>query len=112
VTLPEGSYILLPRTTGCTLRRPDNIKFQNLKLLSPNDELTPLTRMCILDIFRKFDMLLNRELSFIEFKGFYECINLEITEEEFNSQILSKYASSSKGLSSKGFLDFIRDTIV
>jgi len=74
---------VLPRTTGCTLRRPDDIKFQNIKLLSPDDELTPVAKSCILDLFRKFDMLLNRELSFTEFRGFYECINLEITEEEF-----------------------------
>lgn len=35
------------------------------------------------DIFRKFDMLLNRELSFCEFKGFCECINRNLTEKEF-----------------------------
>ena len=33
------------------------------------------------DIFRKFDMLLNRELSYMEFKGFYECLDKEITQE-------------------------------
>ena len=36
------------------------------------------------DIFRKFDMLLNRELTFCEFKGFSECLGRSnITEKEF-----------------------------
>jgi hypothetical protein len=28
-----------------------------------------------MDIFRKFDMLLLRELSYIEFKGIYDCLD-------------------------------------
>ena len=85
MTLPLGSYIILPRTTGCTLRRPDDIKLQNIKLISSKSELTQQFKLCVKDIFRKFDMLLNRELSFIEFKGFYDCLNLQIAEEEFKS---------------------------
>ena len=40
------------------------------------------------DIFRKFDMLLNRELSFTEFRGFYECIGKNLSEAEFRNEIL------------------------
>lgn len=65
-----------------------------------------------MDIFRKFDMLLNQELSFVEFRGFYECLNLKITEEEFQSTILSKYASSEKGITLKGFKEFFRQTML
>jgi hypothetical protein len=45
------------------------------------------------DIFRKFDMLLNRELGYLEFKGFYECLGKEISEDEFN-QVLDLYSST------------------
>ena len=45
------------------------------------------------DIFRKFDMLLNRELGYQEFKGFYECLGKEITEAEFNV-ILDNFSST------------------
>ena len=37
-------------------------------MLSENAEST------IYDIFNKFDMLMNRELTLIEFKAFYECL--------------------------------------
>jgi hypothetical protein len=33
VTLDPGSYIVLPRTSGCTLKRPDNGKEEYLELL-------------------------------------------------------------------------------
>ena len=31
LTLDPGSYIVLPRTTGCTLRRPDGYKSEDKK---------------------------------------------------------------------------------
>ena len=46
------------------------------------------------DIFRKFDMLLNRELGYSEFKGFCDCVNKHLTEDEFNRDILGKFAST------------------
>ena len=64
--------------------------------------------MCLQDIFRKFDMLMNRELSFSEFRGFFECIGKNLTENEFQNDILKKYCSSAKGISLRGFKDFWR----
>jgi len=56
-------------------------------------------------------MLLNRQLKYNEFKGFWECINnKEITPEEFRSKILSKYLSSNEGITEKGFIKFWEDT--
>ena len=57
-------------------------------------------------------MLLNRELSFVEFKGFFECIDMNITEKEFENNFLKKYASSENGLSFKGFENFFRDQMI
>ena len=45
------------------------------------------------DIFRKFDMLLNRELGYSEFKGFCDCVGKHMTEDEFNKDILSKFVN-------------------
>ena len=54
------------------------------------------------DIFRKFDMLLNRELGYSEFKGFCDCVNKHLTEEEFNKDILGKFASTKNVDSKRG----------
>eukprot|EP01017_Pseudomicrothorax_dubius_P043528 TRINITY_DN7268_c0_g4_i1.p1 TRINITY_DN7268_c0_g4~~TRINITY_DN7268_c0_g4_i1.p1 ORF type:complete len:818 (-),score=145.97 TRINITY_DN7268_c0_g4_i1:98-2551(-) len=110
--LSPGSYIILPRTTGCTLKRSYDAKLPPIALLTRNGELTKLAECGIIDIFRKFDMLLNRELTYVEFKGFYECLNLTITEREFQTEILSKYSSSSKGISLRGFLEFWKDALL
>lgn len=51
--------------------------------MNDRGELSDLAASTVADIFRKFDMLLNRELTYTEFKSFYECINKNITEAEF-----------------------------
>ena len=58
-------------------------------------------------------MLLNRQLKYNEFKGFWECINnKEISPEEFRTKILSKYLSSNEGITEKGFIKFFEDSIL
>lgn len=111
ILLDPGSYIILPRTSGCLLRRPTDAPTERIKLLNSKGELTDLTDSTIADIFRKFDMLLNRELSYTEFKGFYECINRTISEVEYRQKVLKKYSSTENGLSLKGFKDFFIDNI-
>lgn len=61
-----------------------------------------------MDIFRKFDMLLLRELSYIEFKGIYDCLDRQL-EPEYFKQLLSMYTSSEKGITFTGFVEFFID---
>jgi hypothetical protein len=56
-------------------------------------------------------MLLNRELTFAEFKGFYECLGRKITEEEFKSEILTQYCSSSRGITLRGLKQFFLQSL-
>ena len=112
LSFPPGSYIILPRSTGCCfgrdLSRPSNSRTP----LYNKDEknLTPIFVSTIKDIFKKFDMLLNRELKHNEFKGFWECVNnSSISAEEFKSNILFHYTRASEGLSEKGFINFFKD---
>lgn len=111
IVLDPGSYIVLPKTSGCLLGRPEDAPMERVKLLNTKGQLTDLAESTIQDIFRKFDMLLNRELSYTEFKGFYECINRSLTEAEYKQKILKKYCSTENGLSIKGFKDFFIDNI-
>jgi len=113
LSFPPGSYIILPRSTGCCFGRDFNRMNNNSKTPLYNKEeknLTPIFVSTIKDIFKKFDMLLNRELKHNEFKGFWECVNNNsISLEEFKSNILSKYTRASEGLSEKGFINFFKD---
>lgn len=55
--------------------------------------MSMLFESTVCDIFRKFDMLLHRELGYSEFKGFCDCVGRSISENEFNG-LLSKFAST------------------
>ena len=112
IVLDPGSYIILPRSTGCTLRRPSDAKPESIKLIDSHNHLTPLMKSTVQDIFRKLDMLLNRELTYNEFKGFYECLNRHLSEEEFKTEILPKYCSSLRGITERGLEDFFVDSIL
>ena len=43
-------------------------------------------------------MLMNKELTYFEFKAFYECLEKPITEEEFEENIRIKFNSTEKGI--------------
>jgi hypothetical protein len=84
VNLEPGSYIILPRTTGCHLKRPDTSPTEKVDLLNSNGKMHDYLETTIEEVFRKFDMLLYRELTYCEFKGFCECIGrLNLSEREF-----------------------------
>lgn len=56
----------------------------------------------ISDIFKKYDMLLTKEMSYVEFKGFFECLEKKITQKEYEVNVLQKYQSTKKGITLKG----------
>lgn len=76
------------------MRRPEGVHSENIQLMNSHGQLHDLFDTTINDIFRKFDMLLNRELSYCEFKGFCECIGRNLSEKEFQTEILGKYTST------------------
>jgi hypothetical protein len=68
VELDAGEYIILPRTSGCGLKRPTAAGSEYIKLLDINDELHPFADLVIKDIFRRLDkVLINNILEFSEF---------------------------------------------
>lgn len=111
VTLEPGSYIILPRTTGCHLRRPYDARHEKIVLMDSKENFNELFELTLNEIFRKFDMLLNRELSYTEFRGFYECLGKNLSESEFRKDILEKYCSSNRGITQRGFKEFWRESI-
>lgn len=65
VELESGDYIILPRTSGVALRRPQNAQSENIKLLDKNGDLHPLVDLTIKDIFRRLDKyMINNILEF------------------------------------------------
>lgn len=101
--LEPGSYIVVPRTTGCAIGRPLNTESEIIKLLDENGIMTPIFKSTVSDIFKKFDLVISNTIDFKEFKGFYDIIGKKITELEFNQQILGIYNSNEEGITLFGF---------
>ncbi len=111
LNLEPGNYIILPRTSGCFFGRPQNSNEENTILFDEEKgDFTPIFKNTILDIFKKFDLLLNQKLMFTEFKGFYSSIfKKQLSEDEFNNIYLKNYSSHENGITEKGFYQFFTD---
>lgn len=52
----------------------------------------PLLELTVEDIFNKYDMNINGVLAYKEFKGFCDCIGLNLTHKEFTTNFLQNDA--------------------
>ncbi len=113
IKLEKGYYIIFPRTSGCFFGKTklNSNNSQTILYDQKNNKLSDIFINVIKDIFKKFDLLLNRYLEYKEFKGFWECIQDDktINEKYFNNNILNRYQSYLKGITEKGFIDFFKD---
>jgi len=72
VELEVGEYIILPRTSGCSLKRPPAAKSQYLQLIDANGNMNSLGEIVIKDIFSRLDKVtINNVLEYKEFQDFY-----------------------------------------
>jgi hypothetical protein len=67
--LEAGSYIIVPRTTGCGIKRPNESETVNDPLIDDEGNPSELFKSTIHDIFRKFDLVISNTVDFKEFKG-------------------------------------------
>ncbi len=108
INLDPGSYIILPRTSGCNLRRPiSEGSLGKAKLLVPDSSIDIITRhihvinqegtrltlsvlldVTICDIFNKFDVQSKRSLNMSELKGLVDCFS---ADEETKMNMMAKF---------------------
>ena len=100
---------MVPRTTGCSLRRPNDGDTVNEPLIDDDGNPHPLFKSTIHDIFRKFDLVISNTIDFKEFKGLQEILGRKITELEFKNEILGKYTTINNGITIDGFTDWFLD---
>ena len=78
--LEPGQYIIVPRTTGCTLKRPDNAEIESIRLMDYHGNFHPLLTSTITDIFNKFDLVISNSIDFKEFKIFLEIVGQHLAD--------------------------------
>ena len=119
LNLPAGQYIIAPRTSGCLFGRTilnninNNNNENNTKLYNIETKtFSNLFINSIKDIFKKFDIVLNKYLGYKEFKQFLECVktdNNTFNENEFK-EIINKYQSYNNYITENGFIEFWKDS--
>ena len=118
LNLPVGQYIILPRTSGClfgrnVLNNNNNNKTEEIYNLETKT-FSQIFINTVKDIFKKFDILLNKCLNYIEFKKFLECVKKDsnnFTENEFKI-ILEEYQSYNGSITEQGFIEFWKNKYV
>ncbi|OMJ79270.1 hypothetical protein SteCoe_20738 [Stentor coeruleus] len=109
IELQPGSYVILPRTTGCRLRRPVNAAIEYPSLLL-DKQLHPLFLSTIKDIFRKYDIMLKGELGYHEFKNLMETCSENIIQKDFEN-IKANFCSTQFGLTQEGLVSYFKDAM-
>ena len=112
VELPKGTYIIYPRTSGCFMGRPFDIKtVEKTPLYDYNTKkLSSVFIEVIKDIFKKFNLQEYETLSYSEFKGFHEvATKTTIDESTFKNKILKNFSNYKNELTERGFIQFFED---
>lgn len=104
--LEPGSYIIVPRTTGCSIRRPIGAQPENIRLFNERGQAHDLFVSTIGDVFRKFDLVISNSIDFKEFKAFCDIIGKPLTEIQYNDEVAKKYQSLEGNLTLKGFTEW------
>lgn len=58
------------------------------------------------DIFRKFDLVISNSIDFKEFKALCDIIGKNITEQQYEAEIQSKYQNLDGNLTLIGFTEW------
>lgn len=88
ITLEPGSYVIVPRTSGCIMSYPRATGSDCADLIDEEHGGIPssLYISTIKDLFRKYDLRVSQGLSHIEFSNLLKDVGEpEINEADFNT---------------------------
>lgn len=106
--LEPGSYIVIPRTSGVAIKRPQVATDpENIQLITAEGHLTEIFESTISDIFKKFDLVITGTLDHKEFSDFLKVIGEpSINEIQYMDQVLAKCNSTTSGMTALGFKEW------
>ena len=110
-------YLIVPRTTGCGLKRPEYAEPEQIKLMDSQGTLHPLFVSTIADIFNKFDLEGANFIELKEFRGLLEVIGKGANggirdENEWRNGYLGKFNHYENGITLRGFKEWWRAQLI
>lgn len=113
VTLGAGHYIVIPRSSGATLGRPNNDPKDPVDFKVERGDrlrLHPVLRSTIDDIFRRMDLQLNGALSADELNQFGRLIGCEelenVTDEDLEGEAFENISCNANGITNFGIKQY------
>ena len=114
-TLNEGTFLLIPLTTGCMLQQPHTIKYPNISPYVVNDDGTmsyhPFVKSAFADLFKKLDLTGDGVLSAYELNHLGNIADMkyfkELKQESFGTKKMKRYSCTSEGLTSMGLFQIM-----
>ena len=79
--------------------------------MTDKGDLSEIFEGALEDIYYRLDTMISNSIDYEEFKEFFETVGEQIYQPDFNAQIQSKFTSTDKGLTLKGFKDFWKESI-
>lgn len=114
VILDEGSYIVVPMTTGALLTKPLGAETGKIEFKVQFQHITmphPYYFSTMNDIFRKVDLALNGKLSAGELNQFGKIIDnkemQKLKQTDFTSSAFKTYSCDKEGLTNLGFKQYL-----
>lgn len=115
VTLPAGHYIVVPRTSGATLSKPNVDPKGPINLKVETDGRTllhPVVSTTMDDVFRRMDLQLNGSLSAQELNQFGRLIGNDqlanVTEDDLDSEEFENISCDHNGMTNFGMKQYFR----
>ncbi len=105
--LDAGKYLVIPKSSGLKMLEDQNDAGEHLDTFNRRD---PIVKSIFEDLFRKFDINVNKRLSYKEFGYLGKILNLDYSEEQFQeilSEFQGKQEAKQEFLYKKGFIRFI-----
>lgn len=86
---------------------------ENIRLLEEDGSFSKIFESTLVDIFKKFDLIITSSLDFKEFNDFLTVIGKQKlpSELEFKNQILSKFTSDERVITLQGFKEWWKNEI-
>ena len=110
--LDPGTYVIVPRTSGCAMNRPPARRDEKVDLVdeSFNPPIpSPLFISTIGDLFRKYDKFVNQDISVGEFNIMMGKAGLDQFEPDVYERMAEEFGSAdpSNGLDKESFIRYM-----
>jgi hypothetical protein len=74
--------LIVPKSSGCSLKRPENAEAETIQLIDHHGKMNPAFIDTLRTIFYKLDLINGNKIFYPEFNGLLEMLGLPLLKDE------------------------------